>query len=256
MTIPEIYLDEVDSTMVHARRLVPGIGDDIFRVRAGHQTAGRGRRSRRWHDIPGEALMMTVGVRRNGVFDPGDSNPGVIALRTGAALAEAVAKFLPEGPLPEIKWPNDLLLDDRKLAGVLVEADSRWFFIGVGVNLYFREAARTITGHWAPDTADLQPVSLREFCEIEDDAVLLAAVDTALLRHLRGNAWRDVVARRLAWRGLPVSVEAAEGAGTEGAGAPVTGVIAGVGDDGALLLEGTNETLSVYAGTVRLQSQL
>ncbi|MDA3950680.1 MAG: hypothetical protein PF508_15855, partial [Spirochaeta sp.] len=142
-TIPEFYFSELDSTMNRAREIAArdDAMDDLFRVRAAHQFAGRGRRGNRWFDLPGNAVMMTMAVRRGGAYDPGDTNPGTLALRAGAALLSAIHHFVPPGERSrvQIKWPNDILLDEGKLAGILVEADPRWFYVGFGVNAFAPE---------------------------------------------------------------------------------------------------------------------
>jgi BirA family transcriptional regulator, biotin operon repressor / biotin---[acetyl-CoA-carboxylase] ligase len=248
MIIPDFYFDIIDSTMQRAREMAGEVGEDIFRVRAGHQTAGRGRRGRRWYDMPGQALMMTLSIRRRGAFDPGDENPGIIALRTGVALVEAISDLLSGNPRPMIKWPNDILLEGRKLAGILVEADPRWFFVGVGVNLFSLPGRGNTPAGWTDEGGDLQAVSLREYLEKVDADDVLSAMDEPLVRSIRGNAWRQVVEENLAWRGREVTVEVTgEGQLT------LAGTVAGVGRDGALLLHGPEGIRSVYAGTVRLQ---
>ena len=106
---------------------------DAFRVRTAVQTAGRGRRGARWLDVPGAAVLTTLAIRRGGAWDPGDPNPAVVSLRVGLAVAVAVERI----GLRDvgIKWPNDILAAGRKLCGVLVEADPRWFYVGIGLNL-------------------------------------------------------------------------------------------------------------------------
>lgn len=100
------------------------------------QTAGRGSRGRSWSSSPG-SLSLSVLLR------PDAPAAGVAQwpLLAGVAMAEALARFLPEASAPMLKWPNDLLLGGRKLGGILVEsaADRRgcidWLVIGFGANL-------------------------------------------------------------------------------------------------------------------------
>jgi len=95
-------------------------------VVADHQTQGRGRMERRWEAPPGTALLVSF------VLEP---NP-LLSLAAGVAAAEAC------GPRVRLKWPNDLMLDDRKLGGILVEATAHKAVCGIGVNLT-----------WAPEGA-------------------------------------------------------------------------------------------------------
>jgi len=101
-------------------------------VIAEEQTAGRGRDGRTWHSPPG-------GVWLGVLFRPQHAVPGTVAIRAGLAVADTVDALL-GGPVARLKWPNDVLLDDRKLAGVLCEGRwqgerLQWLAVGVGVNV-------------------------------------------------------------------------------------------------------------------------
>ena len=125
--------DRVGSTMDVAHALAAdGAGHGTV-VLADQQTGGRGRAGRTWASSGGTGVWLTFVAR---VDDPAALE--VLSLRVGLALAEAVAP-LADGPVA-VKWPNDLLVAGRKLAGILVEArwrDGRpeWAAIGVGVNV-------------------------------------------------------------------------------------------------------------------------
>ena len=116
-----VRLDSVTSTQDVARDMP--IGSVVI---ADHQTAGRGRMERRWEAPPGTALLVSF------VLAPSR----LLSLAAGVAAAEAC------GPDVRLKWPNDLLLDDRKLGGILVEATPYKAICGIGVNLT-----------WAPEGA-------------------------------------------------------------------------------------------------------
>ena len=88
-------------------------------VVADHQTEGRGRLERRWEAAAGTALLVSFVLRP----DP------LLSLAAGVAAAEAC------GPSVRLKWPNDLLLEDRKVGGILVEATGRKAVCGIGINL-------------------------------------------------------------------------------------------------------------------------
>ena len=109
-----LRLGTVTSTQDVARDLPVGSV-----VVAEHQTAGRGRLERRWEAPPGTALLVSF------VLEPSP----VLSLAAGVAAAEAC------GPDVRLKWPNDLLLRDRKLGGILVEATPAKAICGVGINL-------------------------------------------------------------------------------------------------------------------------
>lgn len=112
---PEVLrLESVASTQDIARELP--IGSIVM---ADHQTAGRGRLERRWEAPPGRALLVSFVL---------DRNP-LLSLAAGVAAAEAC------GPEVRLKWPNDLLLGDRKLGGILVEVAPDKAVCGIGINL-------------------------------------------------------------------------------------------------------------------------
>jgi len=103
-------------------------------VGAGHQTTGRGRMGRTWLDRPGGSIITSLVLRPQ--LHAG--RLGLLTLLAGAAWAEAATDAT--GLEVQCKWPNDLMLDDRKVGGLLaessVEADEvRWVVIGSGVNL-------------------------------------------------------------------------------------------------------------------------
>jgi BirA family transcriptional regulator, biotin operon repressor / biotin---[acetyl-CoA-carboxylase] ligase len=103
-------------------------------VAAGHQTAGRGRLDRAWLDRPGDALLFSVLLRP----DVEAASAGVIPLLAGLATVEAAGRTA--GVRAGCKWPNDVLVADRKAAGILAESAIegtrvRHVVLGVGVNL-------------------------------------------------------------------------------------------------------------------------
>ena len=109
-----VRLGTVTSTQDIARDLP--IGSVVV---ADHQTAGRGRLSHQWETRAGTALLVSF------VVEP---NP-LLSLAAGVAAAEA------SGPGVRLKWPNDLLLDGRKVGGILVEASASKAICGIGINL-------------------------------------------------------------------------------------------------------------------------
>ena len=128
-----VLLDEVSSTMDEAHCLAESGAPNGTVVIANRQLAGRGRFGRRWTSEPGLGLWMTV-LRR----DVEVTGLDVLSLRIGLRLAAVLDPFSDERVT--VKWPNDLLVRRKKLAGILVEARWReaaieWAAIGIGVNL-------------------------------------------------------------------------------------------------------------------------
>jgi BirA family biotin operon repressor/biotin-[acetyl-CoA-carboxylase] ligase len=96
-------------------------------LRAIEQTAGRGRQGRPWVSPPGNLHASTlVRLRR------GDPNPATLAMATAVALDEVLQGY---GAAPVIKWPNDLLIGDAKLTGILLERSGDAVVVGIGINL-------------------------------------------------------------------------------------------------------------------------
>lgn len=124
-----LYEPIVGSTMDLARAAARRAWPDRSVFVCDEQTAGRGRHGRRWEAAPGRGLLFTVLLR-------GLGPPIQATLLASVALAEAVERLL--GLEVAIKWPNDLLLGDRKLAGVLTEAyagpSGAYALVGCGLN--------------------------------------------------------------------------------------------------------------------------
>ncbi len=99
-------------------------------VLADHQTAGRGRLGRSWHSEPGSCALMSVSKRITGQ----PSTQDLLSMLTGLAVARAVQKLSGKSSV-RLKWPNDVLIDGKKLAGILIEAVERIYIIGIGVNV-------------------------------------------------------------------------------------------------------------------------
>jgi BirA family biotin operon repressor/biotin-[acetyl-CoA-carboxylase] ligase len=103
-------------------------------VRAGVQTAGRGRLGRRWEAPPGTSLLASILL---------ESEPVPFALMARVALAAGDACLTLAGVTAALKWPNDLLVGDRKLAGLLAEADGfgQGVVVGIGLNVAWPPSA-------------------------------------------------------------------------------------------------------------------
>ena len=118
---PRLHLRTTTSTNDRARELAAGGAPHGTLVTAGEQTAGRGRQGRAWIAPAGSSLLLSLVLRET---DP------LLPLRAGLAVADLA------GPAALVKWPNDVLRDGRKVAGVLVEARPQegWAALGIGVN--------------------------------------------------------------------------------------------------------------------------
>jgi BirA family biotin operon repressor/biotin-[acetyl-CoA-carboxylase] ligase len=131
-----VYVEQVDSTNSYARALAEQGEPQGTIVVAEQQTLGRGRLGRRWESPPFVNLYCSVILRPT--LAP--SEAPCITLTAAVALADAIAIF--STVAPTIKWPNDILVGGRKLAGVLTEAVStaerlEFVILGIGVNINF-----------------------------------------------------------------------------------------------------------------------
>jgi BirA family transcriptional regulator, biotin operon repressor / biotin---[acetyl-CoA-carboxylase] ligase len=145
---------------------------------ADEQTEGRGRLGRSWHAPPGTSVLVSVLLRPS--VDPPQLPE--LSLVSGGAVAEAIAGVT--GIEPAIKFPNDVLIGGRKVAGVLAESSEGRVVLGIGVNV-------NQTKEQLPADADTEATSLRvELGEPVDRAELLAAILEQLERAY--DAWVDV----------------------------------------------------------------
>jgi len=236
--VPEIYRPVVDSTMDEARRLVTTsdvwASRDIFVVRAGHQTAGRGRRGTLWYDRPGKAILATIVLRHDHSRVRFDST---LPLRAGLGVCRGLETVLSASvPVLQLKWPNDVLVRDRKLAGILVESNATRAFIGIGINLAPVD----------PPGEGLMPISMRELfpgTEEPRGESVWPPVLREVQRALVDDRWHHGILQRLAWRDRPVEIEGRAGR------------IVGLSLDGSLEFRterGTEE--KIVTGTLRDRS--
>ena len=126
-----INLDEVDSTNEYLKRMVEDgyDSDEVLTVTAQFQTAGKGRRGRQWFSEPGTALMFSVLLKPRLKMDDCSMITLIMAMAVRQALKDMDIDT-------NIKWPNDIVLGNKKICGILTEAllDSKRIIVGVGIN--------------------------------------------------------------------------------------------------------------------------
>jgi BirA family transcriptional regulator, biotin operon repressor / biotin---[acetyl-CoA-carboxylase] ligase len=202
---PRLHLRATTSTNDRARALAAAGAPHGTLVTAGEQSAGRGRQGRAWSAPPGRALLMSLVLR---------TPDRMLPLAAAVAVADAA------GPRAAIKWPNDVLLDGRKLAGILAESRPQdgWAVLGIGINVAVRMEDLP---HELRATAATLGLEARDV-----EAVLRRVLDTleralALEREALLDAWRARDALR----------------GHEVAWAGGSGRAAGIDGDGRLVVE-------------------
>ena len=249
---PLFYFPAIGSTNDVASRLAAGGAPEGTTVAAEAQSSGRGRLGRTWFSPQGAGLYVSVVIRPDagGPAGPGGRPsaapglPAVVTLAAGVALAEAIRDTT--GLQAEIKWPNDLVFERRKLAGILAEASAQgaeldYVVLGFGVNI------RPVT--YPPDLARRATSIEAELGRPIDRGLLFARV----LEHL--SAGREALRRGEIggvlgrWRRMAPS---AVGARVEwqAPGGAVRGRTAGLDNDGALLVERGGRIERVVAGEV------
>ncbi|SRR5581483_621583 len=238
------YFTELGSTNTRARELADAGAAEGELVVADAQTAGRGRLGRRWESPPRRNLYFSLILRPT--LAPADA--AQITLMAAVALAETVDSFL--AAPAEIKWPNDILVGGRKLAGVLTEAACaaaalEYVILGIGINVNYRrdEMPEAIRAR-ATSLADLTG----NFVARENAlARLIHALDRCygVLEQSGFDALRPKWEARFALRDKLVRVEHLDQSSV--------GRARGIGRDGALVLEDERGALHrIYAGDVIL----
>jgi BirA family biotin operon repressor/biotin-[acetyl-CoA-carboxylase] ligase len=228
-----VRLGRVESTQAVAFSLAADGAADRTVVVAETQSAGRGRRGRTWHDEPGASLLTSIILRPR--LTP--ARLPMLSLAAGIAVAESLERVT--GLAPRLKWPNDVLVDGRKLAGILLESrtgGAPLVVLGIGVNLAQRA--------FAADLADrATSVVLASGRAVEPDALLGPLLDAL-------DAWR---ARLETEGGAPIRERWRSLADTLGRRVSIDGVVgvaADVDEDGALIVVDGPTRHRVVAGEV------
>ena len=212
----------------------------VLRI-AERQTAGRGRAGRPWLSVPGATLTFSLAWH----FKGGLHTMAGLPLAVGVALAETLGSL---GVPVQLKWPNDVLRDGKKLAGILVEAQQGadggyWAVIGVGLNLIMPDALEAQIGRdvaGAPWLAQMDRNQLMATLLSRLAAVLAEFDDTGFAPFCeRWNALH-------AWQGQDVTI-------MDGGQVLQQGRAAGVDHNGRLLLDTALGRAEVLSGDVSLR---
>lgn len=227
-------LEEIDSTNAQARRCAEAGERGPLWILAARQTAGRGRRGRIWETADGNLAATLL------LAPPG--NYAQLSFAAALAVADLAEHFAPDAPVT-VKWPNDVLIENRKLAGILLEAGrgkngDNWLAVGIGINL---------AGH--PEDTEFPAISLAGLGltpPLPQDALTILA---ARFAHWYDRWMTDgFEALRAAWLARAPDI-----------GAPILarlphesrqGVFEGIDASGALLLREAGGVRAITAGEV------
>jgi BirA family biotin operon repressor/biotin-[acetyl-CoA-carboxylase] ligase len=226
------WFDEVDSTNRAARADDFGHGDVIATL---NQHSGRGRRDRTWSMAPGDGIAMTIVVSRSQLGSPQFLTR--LPLVTAVGVVRTFIELNPGLTAPTVKWPNDILIGGRKVAGILVESfDDDRLGIGIGINVHrtpadLPEGAATSLhgeGH-SGDATDIvshvADVVLMLVAQLDEPATLELLTDSI-----------DTIGRR-------VIVERPDGTS-------INGRAVGLGESGSLLVDTLTGRVELVAGDV------
>jgi BirA family biotin operon repressor/biotin-[acetyl-CoA-carboxylase] ligase len=243
---PLLYRQEVASTNAEARSLAVSGAPEGVVVIAESQTAGRGRLGRRWSSPAGRGLLFSVLLRPTLPM----SDVHLLTLVAGCAAAQAIESMtgVPTG----IKWPNDLMLGDRKVGGVLMEIAGHqdavdWVIAGIGINVNTElgelpaTLSRSAGSLKSASGAAVDRSELLARILLMLDAEYAAAMSSGFARALDGFRDRDYLL------GRSVSVQTRDGG--------VPGRAAGINERGALLVQVSRQQVRCFhAGDVTLRT--
>lgn len=227
---PRAHHRVTDSTNERAKALASAGAPHGTLVTADEQTAGRGRQGRSWLAPSGSAVLMSLVLRE---LEPGMA---LAPLAAAVAVCEAAEASAP-GVECRVKWPNDVWIEGRKLAGILIEGRPQqgWAVLGIGLNVTATELPEEVR-EIATSLAMASGVGL------EPPDVLARLLD-ALERWLAAPAPEVIEAWRARDALLRREVRWADGAGTA----------AGIDGDGGLLVDTTAGRVTLGAGEVHLE---
>jgi BirA family transcriptional regulator, biotin operon repressor / biotin---[acetyl-CoA-carboxylase] ligase len=208
-------------------------------VIADAQTAGRGRRGRVWFSPPGSGLYVSVVLAPAGAASDARRVTDLLTLAAGVALAEGVeaSTALPVA----LKWPNDLYVSHRKLAGILAEAHHDIVVLGYGINVNALVCPPDLRDRATSIEAELGRQADRMLVLVETLAALARRYDDLLAGRFDAilDAWRlrapGAVGSRVKW---------------ESASGPRSGVTAGIDGDGALLIRTDDGVERIVGGEI------
>ena len=230
--------------------------DPVARI-AYKQTAGKGRAGRSWLANPEDSLCFSLAFP----FKRTPAELSGLSLLVGLAVISGIAQAcdLSESKLHELglrlKWPNDLLLNNAKLAGILIEGgqakagDSTWMIIGVGINLRNTEKIESNLAN------GLRASSLSQMTDsLPDIEYLWLKLIASLEYHLTEfdlHGFKPCVESWMKWDAYRDQAVCISGAGKDA----IYGITKGVDESGALILQQENKTIAIHAGDVSLRIQ-
>ena len=204
-----------------------------FIISAKEQTKGRGRRGRSWVGLEGN-LFFSQGV----VFEP--KHIGELIFISSLSLHQTIQKLLPDGHNAQLKWPNDILIDNRKVSGMLLErGEGDYFIIGIGVNI----CASPRSSEMIYPTTNLKENGIN----IDRLSFLRSYIENF---DINMKKWKDFGFSRIKEQWISAAKGLGEEIALRTAEKETKGIFAGLGEQGELLLNQNGNILKIYAGDV------
>jgi BirA family biotin operon repressor/biotin-[acetyl-CoA-carboxylase] ligase len=247
---PVYHVKTVTSTMNVSRELLSKGKPHGTVITADFQQAGRGRiKDRKWEMEKELNLPFTVLL----CYPQIEDLPCALTLRTGLSVALAIEDFVPslQGKV-FVKWPNDIIINEKKTAGILCEAEQGNVHLGIGINVAQKEfpehlqkkaTSLALAANNKNLTANryflLEKILIRLYSELETET---------------GENWKDRLEERLYKKGKIISFME----GIADSDREVTGRIVGIGNTGELLIvsHGETEARSYFTGELKISSDL
>ena len=235
--------------------------DPVARI-AHHQTAGKGRAGRTWLAKPEDSLSFSLAFP----FRRSPAELSGLSLLVGLAVIAGVSKAcqLDQASLHSLglrlKWPNDLLLNNAKVGGILIEGgqtkvgDPTWMVIGIGINLHHAQLFENELGSQAKQKVGSLDQLISPSSSLPDTEFIWLKLIESLEHYLSDfdhngfTAYQDEWENWDAYRDQAVRIS---GAHLD----PIDGIAKGIDSSGALLVQQNHQTLTIHAGDVSLRAQ-
>lgn len=237
-----IYLDEVDSTNNYARLMADKINSD-FLVVADMQTLGKGRMGRSWSSPAGTGIFMSLCIKPEIAVE----KASMITLVTAISICDAIEELYPISAT--IKWPNDIVINSKKISGILTEMSSdmdgiKYIISGMGINVNNKE--------FPDDIKDMASSLLLETGILMDRAKLIAAVMYHFYRNMNiflktcdMSGLKENYEKHLANIGKDVNILDPKGS--------YQAVALGIDETGALLVNAEGKIKRIISGEVSVR---
>ncbi len=238
-----VYFDVTDSTNIQAKRLAEEGMPHGTLVIAGCQKSGKGRRGRGWESPKHDGIFMTLLLRPS--FPPAKAS----MLTLVAAMAVAKAVRIKTGLFAEIKWPNDIVINGKKICGILTELNTEidtihYVITGIGINVSNQKFEKEI----APVATSLMLESGKEIHRaglIEEVLEQYEFYYNKFCQTMDLSEWKEEYNEYLVNRNRPVKVIDPK--------EPFTGIAKGINERGELLVETEGQILAVSSGEVSVR---